>query len=140
MNCFSPTERIIPETINVLEKPIVAILQCATGILIVRCEATGQRLRGPSNRIYGYSNEEKKNEMIEAQRKVEDKFRNDEGPLFGYTRPVGYWLSDGHLVSPSYQGGERVKPYYGTASEILNMKRKINYVTNPLLGFFSKRF
>lgn len=42
--------------------------------------------------------------------------------------PIGFWLSDGRLVSPTYNEGERVKAYYGSKEEILSMGQKVDHI------------
>ncbi len=123
-------------TIKVLPNPIVATLRSSTCIFEVRCEATGKWL-SPAYNSYGYSNEEKKKEMRETLKKVEYQFhkvKEEYGTLW-ITPPVGFWLSDGRLVSPTCNEGERVKAYYGSKEEILSIGRKVTHITDGPFTF-----
>lgn len=126
----------IETTVPVLANPIIATLRSSTCIFEVRCEATREWL-SPAYNTYGYSNEEKKKEMRETLKKVEYQFhkvKEEYGTLW-ITPPVGFWLSDGRLVSPTYDGGARVKAYYGSKEEILNMGRKVNHIEDGSFTF-----
>lgn len=103
----------------------------------MRCEATGKWLTHAFN-SYGYSIEENKKEMRETLKKVEYQFHkaNEEYGTLWITPPVGFWLSDGRLVSPEYKEGKRVKAYYGGEEEILNMGRKIEHVLDGTFTFY----
>lgn len=108
--------------------PITARLVNSTCNFEVSCEATGKWLSiAYSSR--GYSNEDKKKEMIENLKKVEYQFHKSEEEygILWVTPPSGFWLSDGRLVSPCYEEGERVKAYYGSEEEIVAMNRGLLY-------------
>lgn len=122
--------------IKVLSNPIVATLRSSAHIFEVLCEATGEWL-SPAYNSQPYSNEEKKKEMRETLKKVEYKFHKvkEENGTLWITPPVGFWLSDGRLVSPYYDEGERVKTYYGTKEEILSMGRRINHIKDGPFTF-----
>jgi len=112
-----------------MTSPIIATLRSSTCIFEVKCEATGKWL-SPAYNTYGYSGEEKKAEMRETLKKTEYQFhkvKEEYGTLW-ITPPVGFWLSDGRLVSPDYKGGERVKAYYGRKPEISEMGRSIHHI------------
>ncbi len=132
MNPLSKTETAV----RVLANPIVATLQSSTCIFSVRCEATREWLSSAYN-TYGYSDEDDKKEMSETLKKVEYQFhkvKESYGTLW-ITPPVGFWLSDGRLVSPDYNEGIRVKAYYGSKEEILSMGRKVDHIIDGPFTF-----
>ena len=78
--------------------------------------------------------------MRETLKKAQYQFhkvKEEYGTLW-ITPPIGFWLSDGRLVSTSYQGGQRVKPYYGDKSEILNMNRTVDHIKDGAFTFLPK--
>jgi hypothetical protein len=116
-------------------KHIFATYKSSSYIFAVCCEATGKWLSAAYNPV-GYYDEETVKKMRETLKKTEYQFYKvrEEGDTLWVTRPVGYWLSDGRLVSPDYQGGERVKAYYGEKSELSGV-RSINYITEGPFTF-----
>ncbi len=117
------------ETTQEALPPIIATLYGSGAIFRVRCEATGEWL----DRAYGslgYRTEEEKKIMRETIKKVEYQFHEvkEQFDILWVSLPVGFWLSDGRLVSPDYTLGERVKAYHGRKEEILSMGRTIRYV------------
>lgn len=116
--------------------PIIATLRSSTKIFEVKCEASGKWLTSAYISLSEYTDDDRKkvHEMIKKSEYLLSKIHS--GSLRWDSYPVGYWLSDGRLVSRYFTDGLRIEPYFGEIDEIVNKGREIQYTLDGEFAFF----